>query len=52
MNDFKDAVNVDIDTEPAKKKSTTKAQDIYDEHYKDVTADEPAKVKSEDKENA
>lgn len=56
MNDFKDAVNVDVDPQP-KKKAPQKAQDVYEEHYKDVTTveAEPAKTaenKPEVKENA
>ncbi|PLX67553.1 MAG: Sec-independent protein translocase TatA [Denitrovibrio sp.] len=52
MNDFKEAVNVDLDVEPAKKPTSTKAQDVYDEHYKDVTkSDEPVKADSKEKEN-
>ncbi|ADD69205.1 sec-independent translocation protein mttA/Hcf106 [Denitrovibrio acetiphilus DSM 12809] len=49
MTDFKDAVNLDIDTEPAKKPAPKKAQEVYDEHYKDATTvdAEPADAKTE-----
>lgn len=44
MNDFKDAVNVDL--EQPKKKAPQKAQEVYEEHYKDVTAVTPEPVKT------
>jgi len=48
MNDFKDAVNVDVEPEP-KKPAPTKAKEVFEEHYKDVTTSaEPVK---EEKEN-
>jgi len=37
MNEFKDAVNIDLDSEP-KKTASGKIKDVYDEHYKDVTS--------------
>lgn len=49
MTDFKEAVNVDLDSEP--KKTTAKktnADDLYDEHYKDVTKAEPEKAEEDE----
>lgn len=42
MSDFKDAVNVDLDTESSKAKTPEKAQEVYEEHYKDVTVEADA----------
>jgi sec-independent protein translocase protein TatA/sec-independent protein translocase protein TatB len=37
MTDFKDAVNIDIEPEKKKTKTPAKAQNLYEDHYKDVT---------------
>jgi len=43
MNDFKDAVNVDFDDDkPKKPAAPKKAAEVYEEHYKDITAETPA----------
>jgi len=40
MNDFKDAVNVDLDDKPKpKQQAKTNAEDLYKDHYKDMTSD-------------
>jgi Tat protein translocase TatB subunit len=44
INEFKDAV--DLNSEPAKSSAPHRAQEVYEEHYKDVTtveAEEPVK---------
>jgi len=52
MTDFKDAVNIDLDSEtPKKPAAPTKAAEVYEEHYKDVTTEESAKSEQEVKEN-
>lgn len=39
INEFKDAVN--LDDEPARSSASQKTQDVYKEHYQDVTTVEP-----------
>ncbi|MGD9808175.1 MAG: twin-arginine translocase TatA/TatE family subunit [Deferribacterales bacterium] len=42
MNDFKDAVNVDFDDDkPKKPAAPKKAAEVYEEHYKEMTAEKP-----------
>lgn len=56
MNDFKEAVNIDLEDEkPKKTAAPKKAQEVYEEHYKDVTtaqAEPEPEKKPEVKENA
>ncbi|PLX71290.1 MAG: Sec-independent protein translocase TatA [Denitrovibrio sp.] len=48
MTDFKDAVNIEMDTTSKKQEKKTNAEDLYEEHYKDTTI-ESETAKSKDK---